>query len=378
MALQTCLHTDAESTSSLGGKLPCIAIKIEKISLNIVHELSDTEDLFPLICLFLNDTQLTVQRLATKSRVISTSSVSINYFDGQRNLWGELLHPVEISIFYRSNVQAELLEYASHAVPINFFCRIKELDISLNENSLDVLLFMIGEFKISGPYSLQSSVILANLCKVENQSGLNLLFHFDQQRVTIPRKQSASILLRRLCDFKIQDSEAAISVSIQLADFGSFATSPISLLLPQTQSFAWRTQIMSREGSRTFPGPMFVINISRNSEVGLSLVVSPLIKIHNETGFSMELQFQRPAPTDAPTRPGGIVEGLRPSIAPFGTLRGRRPPSRGNDRDRLTPPSGDVPIRSGQPTAPVRRPRKPSGGSANEEPLISSLAGTGT
>jgi hypothetical protein len=87
MALQTCLHTDAESTSSLGGKLPCIAIKIEKISLNIVHELSDTEDLFPLICLFLNDTQLTVQRLATKSRVISTSSVSINYFDGQRNLW---------------------------------------------------------------------------------------------------------------------------------------------------------------------------------------------------------------------------------------------------------------------------------------------------
>jgi hypothetical protein len=26
--------------------------------------------------------------------------------------------------------------------------------------------------------------------------------------------------------------------------------------------------------------------------------VSPLIKIHNETGFSMELQFQRPAPTD--------------------------------------------------------------------------------
>ncbi|XP_058734583.1 uncharacterized protein LOC131606354 [Vicia villosa] len=31
---------------------------------------------------------------------------------------------------------------------------------------------------------------------VENQSGLNLLSHFDQERVTIPRKQSASILLR--------------------------------------------------------------------------------------------------------------------------------------------------------------------------------------
>jgi len=87
MGLQTPLPTDAENTSLLGGKLPCIDIKIEKISLNIVHELSDTEDLFPLISLFLNDTQLTVQRLATKSRVISTSSASINYFDAQRNLW---------------------------------------------------------------------------------------------------------------------------------------------------------------------------------------------------------------------------------------------------------------------------------------------------
>jgi len=39
----------------------------------------------------------------------------------------ELLHPVEISIFYRSNVQAQISEYASHAVPVNFFCRITEV-----------------------------------------------------------------------------------------------------------------------------------------------------------------------------------------------------------------------------------------------------------
>lgn len=84
MALQ---NTDAETTAWLGGKLPCIDVKIEKISLNIVHELSDTEDLFPLICLFLNNTQFSVQSLATKSRVISTSSAAINYFDAQRNLW---------------------------------------------------------------------------------------------------------------------------------------------------------------------------------------------------------------------------------------------------------------------------------------------------
>jgi hypothetical protein len=122
------------------------------------------------------------------------------------NFRGELLHPVEIIIFYRSNVQAELLEYAPHAVPINIFCRIKEvfkvtsdfvlllyldiilpfseisgssgqLDISLNENSLDVLLFMIGELKLSGPYSLQSSVILANFCKVVDLVHLYYFYH---------------------------------------------------------------------------------------------------------------------------------------------------------------------------------------------------------
>jgi len=32
--------------------------------------------------------------------------------------------------------------------------------------------------------------------QVENQSGLNLRVHFDQQSIIIPRKQSASILLR--------------------------------------------------------------------------------------------------------------------------------------------------------------------------------------
>lgn len=62
---------------------------------------------------------------------------------------------------------------------------------------------------------------------------------------------------RRLCDFKVQDLETAISVSIQLADGGSFATSPIRLLLPQTQTLAWKAQIMSREGLNYFISMLF-------------------------------------------------------------------------------------------------------------------------
>ncbi|RVX23531.1 hypothetical protein CK203_000233 [Vitis vinifera] len=46
--------------------------------------------------------------------------------------------------------------------------------------------------------------------------------------------------------------------------------------------------------SKTYPGPFIVVDISRKSEDGLSVVVSPLIRIHNETTFSMALRFQRP------------------------------------------------------------------------------------
>ncbi|KAK7346481.1 hypothetical protein VNO80_21001 [Phaseolus coccineus] len=312
MATETTINTDEEITSWQGGKHPCIDIKIEKVSLNIVHELSDTEYLFPLICLLLNSTQLNIQISAKKYRVISTSSAVAHYFDVERNSWGELLHPVEICLFYRSNIEAQLSEFRSDAVPVNYFCRMKELDVFLNENSLDMLLFVIGKLNLSGPYSMRNSIIEANCCKVENQSGLNLHVHFDQQSIIIPRKQSASILLRGISDFKNQDSEAS-SISIQLTDLGSFATSSNKVSLSRTQTLSWRTRIMSAEGSTTFPGPIFVVNITRNSEVGLSVVVSPLIKIHNGTGFSMELQFQRLEPKEDESaslllRPGDSID----------------------------------------------------------------------
>lgn len=80
-------HMNEESLAWLSGKLPHIDIKIEKISVNIVHELSDTEDFFPLIRAGINNTQLIVQNLSTKSRVICTSTAAVHYFDAHRNLW---------------------------------------------------------------------------------------------------------------------------------------------------------------------------------------------------------------------------------------------------------------------------------------------------
>lgn len=50
---------------------------------------------------------------------------------------------------------------------------------------------------------------------------------------------------------------------------------------------------MSLQDSITCPGPFVVVETSRKSEDGLSISVSPLIRIHNETEFSMELCFRR-------------------------------------------------------------------------------------
>ncbi|KAJ7952893.1 Vacuolar protein sorting-associated protein [Quillaja saponaria] len=286
-------------TFQQGGKLPHVDIRIEEITLNIVHELSDTADLFPLLRGCINNTQLIIQTLPTKFRVISTFNAAVLYFVGQLNLWRQLLHPVDICFFYRSSFHSEGPEHASHGVPVNIYCRTKRLCISLSELSLDTLLFVIGKLNLSGPYPVRSFTILANCCKVENQSGLNLLCHFyDTQRVSISRKQSTSILLRKRSDLANQTLEVATPVSVQLVDLGSFATSSIRLSISEAQTLAWRTRIMSVKDSRTYPGPFLVASISRKTKDGLSVVISPLIKISNETGFSMELRFLRPQPNE--------------------------------------------------------------------------------
>ncbi|XP_048335348.2 uncharacterized protein LOC107424724 isoform X3 [Ziziphus jujuba] len=284
---------DKRKTSGPVGHLPCIFISLDQISLTIVHELSESEDMRPLLRGCINNTQLIIQMLSLKTRVINTSRAVLYHFDSQINSWRELLHPVEICLYYRST-----LEVVLHGVPVHIHCRTKELNISLSELSLDTLLFVIGNLNLAGPYSLKSSMILANCCKVENQSGLHLLCNFfNNQSIKVARNQSTSLFLRYM-DTANQPSEIASIVSLQLAILGSLITSPIQLSLLEAQTLAWKTRIMSLQDSRDYPGPFLVVDVSRESEDGLSIVVSPLVRIHNETGFPMELRFRRPQQKD--------------------------------------------------------------------------------
>ncbi|KAJ6366969.1 hypothetical protein OIU77_003367 [Salix suchowensis] len=248
-------HEDEGRISGQCGSLPCIQIKIDYVSVTIVHELLDTTDKFLL-------------------------------------LREKLVHPLEICTFYRSVFHIQDSETVQHGAPVHFYCRSKELDISLNELSLDVLLFVIGKLQLAGPFSLRSSMILSNCCKVENQTGLSLTCHFyDKKSVTIARKQSASVFLSQI--LANQPPESRSIVTIKLSDLGSFDTSSLDISILETRALAWRTRIVSLQDSRTYPGPFVVVDISRNFEDGLSIAVSPLIRIHNETEFSMELRFRR-------------------------------------------------------------------------------------
>lgn len=47
-----------------------------------------------------------------------------------------------------------------------FFMTSWQVDVSLTELSLDVLLYLVGKLNIAGPYAVRSSKIFTNCCKV--------------------------------------------------------------------------------------------------------------------------------------------------------------------------------------------------------------------
>ncbi|KAI3813329.1 hypothetical protein L1987_18049 [Smallanthus sonchifolius] len=286
-------NSSVEESKAVAEKtLPFINVIMDKSSLTIYHELSDATEKFPLLQMSMATPEFIIQTLNTKTRVMARLVVELYSFDAQRNLWSTFLHPVEVSIFWRSRFQSHGSGAVLHKMPVHFYTRVKEFRVSMIELSLDILLFVIGKLNLAGPYAIQSSVILANCCKVENQSDLMLLCQFpDKQYATIARKLSTTMFLRNLpLD---QPPEASI-VSIQLAAPGDFYTLPIKFSLLKSGTFAWKTRILSKNDSKTFPGPFIIVEISWKSEDGLSIIVSPLLRIHNKTDFPVELRFQRP------------------------------------------------------------------------------------
>lgn len=78
---------DKRKPSGLGGQFPCIVISLDKISLTIVDEFSNTKETFPLLRGCIDNTQITLQILSTKTRIINTSRARLYHFDSHENSW---------------------------------------------------------------------------------------------------------------------------------------------------------------------------------------------------------------------------------------------------------------------------------------------------
>ncbi|OIT19675.1 hypothetical protein A4A49_40401 [Nicotiana attenuata] len=74
--------------------------------------------------------------------------------------------------------------------------------------------------------------------------------------------------------------------------------------------------------SKTFPGPFLVAEVSPRTEDCLTIIVSPLLKIHNDTDFSMELRFQRPQhkEVDYASVMLKVGDAIDDSMAAFGAI----------------------------------------------------------
>jgi len=87
------IHESETHSVMVDSSPPSITVTIDGVSLTIVHELSETRDRFPLFRGSVNITQLTVQMLSSKVRIMSTSNILVLYFDAQTNQWLVVFFP---------------------------------------------------------------------------------------------------------------------------------------------------------------------------------------------------------------------------------------------------------------------------------------------
>lgn len=296
----TCCEHHKYSASSGGERsrfhtiLPHVNIRVDKVTLTIFHEVPDVDEQLPLFRCCLDAIAFLGQILSTKLRFLSSFKAVLHQFDATTNLWREFVTPVEFCLFYRSRFSQVDSFIRHHSIPVHFFLRMSQVDISLTEVSLDAFLYLIGKLDLAGPYAVRQSVIFPNSCKLENFTDLTLLCQLPKnQEVVLSKGQSSAVFLRfaALTD-QLPFNESFVSFT--LSDNGDFSTSPVAFPLSNACFFAWRTRIVSCKDSRVFPGPLVVAEVAANKEDGLSVIISPLLKLHNESRLPLELCFRRP------------------------------------------------------------------------------------
>jgi hypothetical protein len=174
-----------------------------------------------------------------------------------------------------------------------------QVDVVISEPALDTCLFLIGALEFAGPYTLRQSPVLANRCLVDNHTGVELLCCFDhgnaKQDGSIGSWESGAFLIRHTKSRRdLTSAVVASSVKISLQKGGT-TSSAVEVSLADPGVRATRTRLELGEGQKSSaPGPLVVVDVTRQSQGGLSLTVSSMVRIVNASGLSLELQCRRP------------------------------------------------------------------------------------
>ncbi|KAH9301470.1 hypothetical protein KI387_013053, partial [Taxus chinensis] len=246
-----------EKLAVMATLVPQVNVIIEKLDITILYETSGTFHFLPLLRACMDGAQCVLQVNSSKLRIISTLRLMLQSYEAQRNMWRELLRPVEIGLVYRA-LGAEHWKggAASGKMPISFCTVLK---------------------------------------RIENCTGLDLLCCFeDNVDVKIAAWHTESFLLRRMVSRRGLHPESSKDMTLQLVKSGMVSSTPVQVSLEDPGVTTMMTNIISPESQRRVSGSLVVIDVSRKNEDGFSVMVSPMKRVQNASGLSLELRCRRP------------------------------------------------------------------------------------
>ncbi|XP_024524529.1 uncharacterized protein LOC112344305 isoform X2 [Selaginella moellendorffii] len=301
-------NVTAKAAVASATTIPEVRFDIGSIYVTLLHEAAGAIHLLPLVRVRLEEVQGLAQASSQKARIIGGCSSIIEHYEAQTSSWLAIVNPVMMEIIGSSRLARNERKF-----PVSLFCRFKKVEVLLSELSLDACLFLIGVMDLAGPYTIKHSPVLVNRCQIENQTGLNVLFRFDRESGAgeegkVNSWQTSSYLMRHVRSRRgTTPAEVSHSVSISLEKAGTGLSSSMNVSLGEPGVFAGRTRLEAFQGSRVnAPGPIVVIDVSKQSQDGIFLTVSPMVKIHNATGLVLQLRCRRPKQGE-----GGAIVSLK-------------------------------------------------------------------
>lgn len=291
--------SEQETSVNITTYVPQVKVRVDTFVITILYQASGAIHFLPLLQLNMDNAGSVAQVSSYKFRSISTFKIMLLSYEAQTDMWMEMLQKVEICIVYRARlVSYEQNEVVFGKTPISFYIRLKQVDLFVREPSLDICLFLFGELNLAGPYTIKHSPVTANCCKVLNNTGLNLLCCFDDNvEAKIAARNSDLFLIRHMLSRKDSDPKSSTHMSFQLVKSGmdsSLSSTPVCISLQELGVMALRTRLVSGQSEKTAPGPLVVVDVSKQNEGGLSVTISPMICIHNASGLLLELRCRRP------------------------------------------------------------------------------------